>query len=1118
MALALRFLSQLAGLCLALALAREDQELTALPVRFDVVEEVASGTEIGQLSGGPGAEREAGVGGFRVLQASQAIPVRVEPATGHVRTEGRLDREALCPGRDPCLLTLDVLAPAGRALFHVEVLVRDVNDHAPRFPKAEQLLEISESAAPGTRVPLDRALDPDAGPNALQAYSLSPSRHFALEVVRGPDGARHAELVVVRPLDRESQAAFQLVLSASDAGVPPRSGSTLVHVCVLDSNDNSPTFAETALAVAIREDAPPGTLLLNLTATDPDQGPNGEVEFALGPHVPTEVRATFHVDAGTGQVRLRRPLDFERRAAYELDVQARDRGPSPIPAHCKVLVNVLDVNDNAPAIRVTWASRPPGVAEGLPPGRLVALVMTSDADSGVNGEVRCSLRQGLGPFQLRPTPGRGYLLVTAATLDREARDEYSLTVLAQDGGEGPRSVLEQLTVPVLDMNDNPPAFERAAYGVALRENNEPPTLLLTVRARDADLGPNSRITFHLRDPPAAGLVAVDPVTGAVSALQQLDREHAASFEFLVVAEDGGRPPLSASATVSVSVLDANDNAPVVLLPETRDGLAHLSVLVNSSTGRVLTPAGEEGPTGAGPAPLLTIVAHDADAGPNGEIRFSLLESGREDLFVLDAQSGQLYLNTSDAGALLGSERELTVAVADRGSPPLETRLRLRVSFASSADAQRRPARGAAVPLSPPALTAVCLAALLGSSGLALALAASVCRRDRKRVAGAYNCRVAETTCSPRPRHRQRLIQKADILLVPGARASPVARPEGERPAQPGPGPPEAPFPLTPTLYRTLRNQRDLMAVPNGGEVAPDPLGLLFSPPRQKSGSRENLSPPGLPPAPGGPPLSGLTSPASCPTLRRQRNTDTRIQPAPGPQHILRSLVRLSVAALAERSPTEELTVDSLQVQQISQLLSLLHEGQFQPRPNHRGNKYQARAGGDRTPGAEADGLGPKDGAAPAQTGEGEGSESTLGLSVKQMFEEELESLLDPQTGLALDGRTSVDPAWVARLSLSLAADYHDNLFSAPDAGPEDQPRTFRTFGKAAGPGAGPEASRTASASAFLSEMSFLFEALLARDQGGVTEADADEARSRVLQRLSDCGKTLGLDFPGGAGV
>ncbi|XP_032052982.1 protocadherin-12 [Aythya fuligula] len=1090
-----------------LFLSADAQEVATFTVQYRLYEEVPEGTVIGTLAEhfkwGESGEMEES---FRLLQSPGGFPLRVGSADGELSTAGRVDREQLCRHGDPCWVSFDVLAAQQLALIHVEVQVLDINDNAPRFPTPELELEMSESASLRTRIPLDRALDADAGPNARCSYTLSPSEHFALDVVSSSDGTKHAELVVVKEVDRELHSSFDLVLTAADHGEPPQSGTALIKVIVLDSNDNSPVFAESSLAVEVREDAPPGTLLVTVTATDPDQGPNGEIEYSLSKHAPPEVLSAFGIDARTGSVVLKRPLDYEETHAYELDVQARDLGANPIPAHCKILVQVLDVNDNAPDVHVTWAAQAPVLSEAVPKDSFVALVTASDPDSGNNGRVHCSLSPGDEHFRLKRTNSHSYLLMTSAALDRELRAEYNLTLVARDQGERSLAVLKHLTICISDVNDNAPSFERAAYESTVEENGEAPTSLLSIRATDPDLGFNGKITYSIRDTSVSGLVSIDPTTGEVFALQAFDYEQMSSLEFLVTAEDGGHPRLASNVSVRLAVLDQNDNAPVVTEPALVGGVATLSFLIGTETGCVWVTPGNGSTLGTAVAnatpvscsdtPLLfTMVARDGDSGPNGALRFDLVGGDGAGLFMLDPLSGQLFLNATNATSLAGTQWDLAIRVSDSGDEPLHTQARVRLLFRRHGAFSKISAWELGR-LSPPVVAVICLAALLGGCLLLSALTLSL-RSKEKKDGMAYNCREAEDA-----RRQQQLkkpprqIQKADIHLVPALRG----RPRGAEPLQPCPeGSPQPPLHLTPTLYRTLRNQRT--SKDSDEEQGMFNLAVMQRRPCQPHRPKNApVSPPDVPPreSPLSPPQPAGTTPQG------------PGQPPPH-QHILRSLVRLSLVALAEQSPNGEFAMESAPVQQISQLLSLLHQGQFQPKTNHRGNKYTAK-NGSRAAGLDADCLSTKDSGHGESEAEDRDSESGFDLSVPQLVGEELETLLEPQAELALKRLTAADPAWVARLSLPLAGSYKDNVFS-PDSlhSPQDEeaarqekPRTFETFGK--GAGADSNAAGTRLASTFLSEMSTLFEMILSQKV-----QVHNETGSGLLRQLSARGKSLGLD-------
>ncbi|XP_072119597.1 protocadherin-8-like [Mobula birostris] len=644
-----------------------------LTAKYSISEEEPPGTVVGNLAAD--LQLEA-AGSFRLMQKSNWSLVEVGENDGQLTVGGRIDREQLCrqqTGAEPCLLLFDVVNLSGDkfVLIRVELRVRDINDHAPVFGRSELRVEISESSAPGTRVPLEAALDADVGANSLQQYRLSPSRPFALELRSGADGLAHAELVLVEALDRESQAEFVLQLEAEDGGDPPRTGVARLRVQVLDSNDNSPAFQRSSFTVELREDAPPGSSLLQLEAADPDLGLNGEVVYSFSPQLPAPIHRLFSLDAQTGRLSLAGPLDRESRASFRLEVRAHDRGvPPSAAAGCTVTVRVLDVNDNAPEIGIALLAPGGGgglahISEAAAPGSLVALVSTSDRDSGANGRVSCSL-SGHQHFELRPAYGSSHMVVTAAPLDRERAAQYNLTLLAEDLGADPRRTVRTLTVRLTDENDNAPAFSRRLYRVSVLENNQAGTYLTTVVARDPDLADNGRVTYRLLGPGSA-LASVDPATGAIYALRSFDRESLPEAQLLLQATDGGSPPLSSSATVLLTVADRNDNAPVITHPPPGNGSCCVITL----------------PRDGGAGYLATRVrARDADEGANAKLSFRLLSGSQAGLFTIDSGTGEIKLGRRPLGLGPGALR-LVVAVSDSGWPALSATATLQLVVAAA---------------------------------------------------------------------------------------------------------------------------------------------------------------------------------------------------------------------------------------------------------------------------------------------------------------------------------------------------------------------------------------------------------------------------------------------------
>ncbi|XP_069061415.1 protocadherin-8-like [Pleurodeles waltl] len=634
---------------------------TCRTVRYRIYEEDEPGSVIGTLA----EELSLNIpGGFRLMKQFNASLIRMRESDGQLSIGERIDREQVCGQAPHCTLALDVVSFSKEQfrLVHVEVEVRDINDNAPRFPRAEIPMEMSESAAVGTRLPLDIAIDEDVGTNSIQSYQISVNSHFSLEVQTRADGVKYADLVLVKELDRESQDTFTLELVAKDGGGVSLSGSTIITIQVLDVNDNSPKFDRNSFTVELMEDAPVGSLLLTLNAADPDEGVNGQVVYGFSPQVSPEVRELFKLDSRTGRLTLDGQVDYETKQTYEFDVQAQDLASSPLVANCKIIVHITDVNDNAPAITVTpLTSITAGVAhitEAASRESFVALISTLDRDSGPNGQVHCSL-YGHEHFKLQQAYEDSYMIVTTAALDREKISEYNLTIVAEDLGSPPFKTVRQFTIRVSDENDNPPFFAKPVYEVSVLENNAPGSYITTVVARDPDLGHNGKVTYTLVDTevmgaPISTYVSVDPATGSVYSLRTFNYEVIKQFDFRIQASDGGSPELTSTALIKVRVVDQNDNAPVITQPTVSNGSTDIEVSMNASPGSLVTQ----------------FRARDPDEGVNAVLTFSLSQEHR-DTFTINKATGEMFLN-ADLSHQLGHLYRVLVSVSDGGRPPLTT--------------------------------------------------------------------------------------------------------------------------------------------------------------------------------------------------------------------------------------------------------------------------------------------------------------------------------------------------------------------------------------------------------------------------------------------------------------
>lgn len=639
----------------------------ASQLRYSVPEEQSPGALVGNVARALGLElRRLGPGCLRINHLGAPSPryLELDLTNGALFVNERIDREALCEQRPRCLLSLEVLAHNPVAVSAIEVEILDINDNSPRFPRPDYQLQVSESVAPGARFHIESAQDPDVGANSVQTYELSPSEHFELDLKPLQENSKVLELVLRKGLDREQTALHHLVLTAVDGGIPARSGTAQIAVRVLDTNDNSPAFDQSTYRVQLREDAPPGTLVVKLNASDPDEGSNGELRYSLSSYTSDRERQLFSIDATTGEVRVSGTLDYEESSSYQIYVQATDRGPVPMAGHCKVLVDIIDVNDNAPEVVLTDLYSP--VPEDVALNTVVALLSVNDQDSGSNRKVSLGLEASL-PFRLNGF-GNSYTLVVSGPLDRERVAAYNITVTATDGGVPPLTSQRTLQVEISDINDNPPSFLKDSYSIYIEENNLPGVLLCTVQATDPDQKENAEVTYSLLDREIQGLpvtsyVSINSASGSLYAVNSFDYEKFREFFVTVEAQDKGRPPLSSTVTANVYVVDVNDHAPHILYPTSTNTSAAIEMVPRTA------PAGY----------LVTkVIAMDSDSGQNAWLFYHLVPTSDSDLFKVELHTGEIRI-TRKIGDESGTTFNLTVVVRDNGEPPLSATVAITVA-------------------------------------------------------------------------------------------------------------------------------------------------------------------------------------------------------------------------------------------------------------------------------------------------------------------------------------------------------------------------------------------------------------------------------------------------------
>nr|XP_019594578.1 PREDICTED: protocadherin gamma-A11 isoform X3 [Rhinolophus sinicus] len=656
------------GLVLLYILLGTLQGSGAEQIRYSVPEETDKGFFVGNISQDLGLEPwELAERRVRIVSRGKTQLFALNPRSGSLITAGRIDREELCETLSSCFLNMEILVEDTLKIYGVEVEIMDINDNSPSFREEEIEIKVSEHATPGSRFPLPNARDPDVGMNSLQRYQLNPNNYFSLQVGGRSDGAKNPELVLERSLDREKEAAHLLLLTALDGGDPVLQGTVPIRVVVLDVNDHSPKFTQSVYRVSVPENLTSGTRVLMVNATDPDEGINGEVVYSFR-NMESKASEIFQLDSRTGEVLLQGPLDFEKYRFYEMEIQGQDGGGLSTAA--KMLIAVEDVNDNAPEITITSSTN--SVLENSPPGTVIALLNVQDQDSGENGQVSCFIPNNL-PFNLEKTYGNYYKLITNRALDREQVQSYNITLTATDQGHPPLSTETHISLNVADDNDNPPTFAHSSYSAYVPENNPKGASFFSVTALDWDSKENARVTYSLvedtiQGAPLSSYISINTDTGVLYALRSFDYEQFRDLQLQVMARDSGDPPLSSNVSLSVFVLDQNDNAPEILYP---------TLPTDGSTGVELAPRSAE------PGYLVTkVVAVDRDSGQNAWLSYRLLKASEPGLFSVGLHTGEVRT----ARALLDRDalrQSLVVAVQDHGQPPLSATVTLTVAVADS---------------------------------------------------------------------------------------------------------------------------------------------------------------------------------------------------------------------------------------------------------------------------------------------------------------------------------------------------------------------------------------------------------------------------------------------------
>ncbi|XP_038055902.1 protocadherin Fat 4-like [Patiria miniata] len=599
--------------------------------------------------------------------------------SGEIQTAVEIDREQI-PNDVFDILVLARHSVTSRTKpIEVRITVTDLNDNSPVFPETDISISFTENGRVGSSVILESATDPDKAENgSIVEYSISEGNSenaFRLMVIPGPDGLPiYINLETTVSLDHEIQDFYQLTVEARDNGSPPRSGFVHLNISVLDINDNPPIFDQSDFVIHVNESTPAGTKLLDVHATDGDSGINGEVEYFID-----EETSNFNVEPVSGNITLQQKLNYISSDPYQVTVKARDKGVPTQYGRAFLSVYVIDENDHDPQISFSYIPASESfatVSEGVATGSIVALVTVTDEDLAENGEVDLQIISGneMDHFMLDTLPllfptevqTKVYKILVVGEIDRENIAEYNLTLVAWDNGSPRRRSTGNLLIHVVDTNDHSPEFQEFEYHANLSEGEPIGSFVQSVTATDADFGLNAMILYSITTGNALDWFEINPETGLVTTKALLDREVASVIELNISAADQGIQPRASETTLTVTILDENDEAPEFTSPNYT-----ASVPENIAARFEVT----------------TVTAMDGDEGTSGLVRYELTDDvGHQNpgLFSIDAVSGTIFTE-----AVLDREEtpeyDLHVRAFDSGSPPRESVVSVHINVVDEND-------------------------------------------------------------------------------------------------------------------------------------------------------------------------------------------------------------------------------------------------------------------------------------------------------------------------------------------------------------------------------------------------------------------------------------------------
>ncbi|GAB1604094.1 uncharacterized protein LOC115219398 [Argonauta hians] len=583
--------------------------------------------------------------------------------TGKLYTVQTLDAESMCSYEKECFEIIKVAVHKSKTfmkILKIKVIIEDINDHQPEFPKKEITLHFNEEYGKGMKKNIPNAIDKDKSyQNSLIAYELKDKDgHFSLLISKQTDLISTLGIILEKKLDRETKDSYNIEVIAKDGGTPSKQSILNVKILVEDENDNTPDFSQSIYNVSIEHNHKKNIPVVTLSASDLDIGENGKISYYISPQTDEQMRRYFNIIENTGKIFLIKSVDVDLKNSLRLYIAAKDNGNPPLSSIATVIVNVINQRNNPPSIDVNFIStynhNTATILEDVKIGSFIAYVMVTDNDAGHNGEVKCHIKDDT--FKLQSMGSKEYKIVLKKAVDRETQEHYHFTVSCEDKGLPALKTDKDLSIQVLDVNDVKPHFTKDTFKFLTYENDKANFPIGFINATDPDIGKGGELSYYLRSSKKQEYRLPFQIinSGFISTNQSLDREHRDFYEFEVFVKDNGTPSLNNTVNVEVEVLDRNDNAPYFTFPSVDPFTLDVHYHPQSKND------------------ITVLKASDIDSHMNAFLRYEIMSGNERQLFKLDSFTGVLsYSRTvyqNDAGSY-----HLEFVVKDSGTPVLSAR-------------------------------------------------------------------------------------------------------------------------------------------------------------------------------------------------------------------------------------------------------------------------------------------------------------------------------------------------------------------------------------------------------------------------------------------------------------